>query len=93
MTTTLAEPGETVSLTGFRAMDYSDHPLAIVNPAATPSDGVAWAVEELSYLSFWLDLVACSKADNDVDPAALCGRITSKLEQVHDVLQRCIKAM
>jgi len=93
MTTTLAKTGETVSLTGFRAMDYSDAPLSIVNPHASPLDGIAWVVEELGHLVFWLDLAACSKADSPVDPAELCGRIQVPIERMHTVLERCRAVM
>lgn len=93
MTPTLAKPDEALSLTGFRAMDFSDAPLAIVNPHANPLDGVAWAVEELEHLIFWLDILACSKADSPVDPAELCGRIQVPIERMHTVLERCLAVM
>lgn len=93
MSTLLAETGEVLSLTGFRAMDYSDHPLAIVNPAATPRDAVAWACDELGDLQFMLDLVACSSAEHDVDPADLCMRVGLAVGRVLVALKRCRSVM
>lgn len=93
MTARLTQPGEVLSLTGFCAMDHSDHPLAIVNPAATPRDAVAWAVDELGSLHFMLDLLACSSADSDVDPAQLAHHINTCLVRVHTVLKRSMEVM
>ena len=56
------KPEEALSLTCFRALDFSVHPFAIANPNATPLDGIAWLVEEVGNLHYWIDLVACSKA-------------------------------
>ncbi len=87
------KPEEALSLTCFRALDFSVHPFAIANPNATPLDGIAWLVEEVGNLHYWIDLVACSKADCHVDPAEMCGRMDARLRLIYDVLILCRDAM
>ncbi len=67
------------SAVGVKAMNWAMNPAIIINPAATPQDLFSWAVAELDNLHTWLDILACSNCDFDIQPNQFAELVTERL--------------
>lgn len=80
------------SAVGIKAMNWAMNPAIIINPAATPQDLFSWAVAELTSLHEWLDIMACSRCDFEIEPGELAGMVTERLAPVMQGFDAALKS-
>ena len=67
------------SAVGVKAMAWSLNPALIINPAATQADLFSWVFAELENLYSWVDIVACSRCDIQMEPNELATVVAERL--------------
>lgn len=81
MSTTTKTP-EARSAVGVKAMTWAVNPALMINPDATAQDLLSWAAAEVENLYAWLDILACSRSDLQIEPHELATVVTERLAPV-----------
>lgn len=80
------------SAVGVKAMNLAINPALIINPEATQADLFSWAVAELAGLHTWMDILACSKCDFDIEPSELASLVAERLAPVMQGLRAALES-
>ena len=82
---------EAISAVGPIAMNHALQPAIILNPAASHTDLMSWAVAELHNLHGWLDILAMSQCSIAVEPSEVASMVLERVRPLMAAFDAALK--